>query len=216
MPRQFSIFDEAPDDGSDPAADERLSGVADQRVNNAGTVGHAVFFALAAGPVGAGAIVDIGGRVLRQLGASGKPVQANRLHVSMYDVAHYVDMFAREDVSAAMRAADRLRLAAFDVVFDRVAKFGSGRTAFVFKAGPDEPLSALHDCRTALGRALADAGRRTTDAKTTPHMTFAYGEQEIAETPIEPLRWRAESLVLIDSHVGGHRHEVLGNWPLRA
>jgi RNA 2',3'-cyclic 3'-phosphodiesterase len=63
---------------------------------------------------------------------------------------------------------------------------------------------------------LADVGRRTTNAKTTPHMTFAYGEQEIAETPIEPLRWRAENLVLIDSHVGGHRHEVLGSWPLRA
>jgi RNA 2',3'-cyclic 3'-phosphodiesterase len=216
MPRQFSIFDDAPDDGSDPAADERLSGIPDRRVNMGGTVGHDVFFALAAGTVGAGAIVDTGGRVLRQLGTSGKPVEAHRLHVSMYDVAHYVDRFAREDVSAAMRAADRLTLAAFDVVFDRVAKFGSGRTAFVFKAGPGEPLSALHDCRTALGQALADVGRRTTKAKPTPHMTFAYGEQEIPEMPIEPLRWRAESLVLIDSHVGGHRHEVLGSWPLRA
>ena len=215
MSGQLSMFDAPPDDGSDPSADKRLAGIPDRRVNNGGTVGHAVFFAFAADPAGADAIVDAGGRVLRELGVVASPVQAHRLHVSLYEVAHYIDMFPRADVSAALRAADRLELAAFDVAFDRVAKFGSGGTAFVFKAGPGEPLHALHDGRTALGQALADVGRRTTQAKTTPHMTFAYGAQDVVETPIEPLRWRAEELLLIDSHVGGHKHEVLGRWPLR-
>ncbi len=216
MSRQLSIFDEPSDDGKGAAADARLAAIPDVRVNAGGTIGHAVFFALAPGMVAAGAIVESGRRVSRDLGIGGKPLEADRLHVSLYLVAHYVDVFPREDIAASMRAADRVRFPAFDVVFDRVAKFGADRTAFVFKAGPDEPLHALHDCRHALGRALADVGRRVTAAKTTPHMTYAYGAQDVAETPIEPLRWRAEHLVLIDSHVGGHRHEVLGCWSFQA
>ena len=214
MSRQLSIFDEPSEGEGSAATDERLAAIPDLRANEGGTVGHAVFFAFTPGSARAGAIVDTGRRVLRELGASGTLVEADRLHVSLYEIAHYVDVFPREDVAAAMRAADRLRLFAFDAVFDQIAKFGAGRTAFVFNAGRGEPLRALHDGRNALGRALADVGRRTTNAKTTPHMTFAYGTQEIAETPIEPLRWRAENLVLIDSHVGGRRHEILGCWPL--
>lgn len=215
MSRQLSMFDEPPEDGSGAPVDERLAAIPDVRVNEGGTIGHSVFFALAPGVAGADAIVQSGGRVSRNLGVGGKPLGADRLHVSLYLVAHYIDVFPREDIAAALRAADRVRFPAFDVVFDRVAKFGADRTAFVFKAGPDEPLRALHDCRHALGRALADVGRRITAAKTTPHMTYAYGAQDVAETPIEPLRWQAENLVLLDSHVGGHRHEVLGCWPLQ-
>jgi 2'-5' RNA ligase len=211
MPRQLSMFDEHPAQGSD----ERLSAIPDVRINSGGTVGHDVFFAFAAGHDDARAIVEAGGRVLRNLGAAADIMEAGRLHVSLYDVAHYVDAFPREDVSAALRAADRVAIAAFDVVFDRVAKFGDGQ-AFVFKAGPLEPLNTLHEARQALGRALADAGRRTTRAKPTPHMTFAYGPKPMQEISIEPLRWRAERLLLIDSHVRGHLHEVLGEWPLRA
>ncbi len=211
MSRQLSMFD----DGSDGDDDPRLAAIPDRRVNDPGVLGHAVFFAYAAGHEGAGAIVETARSVLRDLGASSKPMDAERLHVSLFEVANYVDVFPRADIAAALRAADRLTPAAFDVVFDRIAKFGDGR-AFVFKAGPAQPLAALQAGRDALGRALADGGRRTTLAKSALHMTFAYGDHPVDETPLsEPLRWRAERLLLIDSHVRGHRHEILGEWPLR-
>lgn len=211
MSSQISMFDDSSDDESDP----RLASIPDVRTNDPGTLGHAVFLALATGPVGARAIVERGAHVMRERGVSGQPMEAGRLHVSLYEVANYVDRFPRREIASALRAADRLALDAFDVVFDRVAKFGDGR-AFVFKASPNEPLTALHACRIALGMSLADTGRKTTAAKTSPHMTFAYGTERFDETPIEPLRWRAERLLLIDSHVHGHRHEVLGEWALRA
>ena len=36
----------------------------------------------------------------------------------------------------------------------------------------------------------------------------------MAREAIEPLEWRVDEPLLIDSHVGKSVHEVLGRWPL--
>jgi 2'-5' RNA ligase len=38
--------------------------------------------------------------------------------------------------------------------------------------------------------------------------------RRIPEAAIEPVRWRAVDLALIDSHHGEGEHEVLGRWAL--
>ena len=63
--------------------------------------------------------------------------------------------------------------------------------------------------------ALADTGERIKRQHVTPHMTLSYRGKRLAETAIDAVRWQANELVLIDSHVGDHVHEVIGRWPLR-
>lgn len=47
----------------------------------------------------------------------------------------------------------------------------------------------------------------------TPHMTLAYKGRLGMVHAIEPVRWPAYELVLINSHQGQTVHEVLGRWP---
>lgn len=67
----------------------------------------------------------------------------------------------------------------------------------------------------SLGVALANAGEHVTQRRIAPHMTLSYQGRPVPETAIEPVRWRAHELVLIDSHVGLHHHEVLARWRLQ-
>jgi RNA 2',3'-cyclic 3'-phosphodiesterase len=174
---------------------------------------HSLFFALAPMTADAEAIVEAGTRIARECGVRGKALEARRLHVSLYAIGQYEDVFPQRLVDMVMPAAANVAHAAFDVAFDRAACF-SGAGAFVLKSSTDDALSALHAFRRALGTALADAGLPITDRKMTPHMTLSYGAVAAPELAIAPVRWRAREFVLIDSHVGRHLHRVLGRWAL--
>jgi 2'-5' RNA ligase len=94
-----------------------------------------------------------------------------------------------------------------------VAGFGKGDT-LVLRPAAAEVARAFDGLWLALGIALANAGLSIKDRKPTPHMTLAYKCRAVLETPIAPIVWTARDLVLIDSHVGKHRHDVLGHWTL--
>jgi 2'-5' RNA ligase len=137
---------------------------------------------------------------------------AERLHVTLHRVGGYVDEPADVEIARWCRAAAAVRRAPFEVVFDRAASFGGEGHPLVFTSSGDVELSALHE---ALGMALADTGERIKRQPIRPHMTLSYRGKRVAETAIDPVRWHAHDLVLVDSHVGDHVHEVIGRWPLR-
>ena len=95
-----------------------------------------------------------------------------------------------------------------------------GRVHAVFYAlvPSDEDALRLHAhgrrVEEALGIALANTGERVVRQRIAPHMTVSWRGRRIPETPIDPVRWRASELVLIDSHHGEGKHEVLGRWTL--
>ena len=132
--------------------------------------------------------------------------------MTLHLVGGYVDEPAEVEVFRWCRAAAAVRRAPFEVVFDRIASFGGEGHPLVFTSSADVALSALHE---ALGMALADTGERIKRQRITPHMTLSYRGKRIAETAIDPVCWIAHELVLIDSHVGAHVHEVIGRWPLQ-
>ncbi len=152
----------------------------------------------------------------RQLGIGGRLLEAARLHVSLYAVGAYIDVRPEADVARWRRAAAAVRCAPFEVVFDQVATFGGEGNPLVFKSSDQEGRAGLVALHLMVGMMLADTGERIKLQHITPHMTQSYRGKRIAETAIEPVRWRAHELVLIDSHVGAHKHEVLGRWPLQA
>jgi 2'-5' RNA ligase len=46
-------------------------------------------------------------------------------------------------------------------------------------------------------------------------MTLGYRDGRPFSERIAPVGWDAEEFVLIHSHLGKTRHEVVGRWPLR-
>ena len=178
-------------------------------------VPHVLFFAGVAGTEDAAHLHELAGAIDRQHGVGGRLLEAERLHVSLFAVGTYVDVRPDEDIARWCRAAAAVQCRASEIVFDRIATFGGEGNPLVLKSADDVGSAGLLALHQALGIALADTGERIKRQRITPHMTLSYRGKRIAETTIEAVRWRLQELVLIDSHVGAHRHDVVDRWPLR-
>ena len=209
---QLSFFDTAPS-GAPPAPLPSSSLPA--MPAEAPGVAHAVFFAVIADTAEAADMHARGAVINGRLGIGGRALEAARLHVSLHAVGAYVGTRPDADIARWCRAGANTSCAAFEVIFDCVATFGGEGNPLVFKSSNNAGVAGLSALHLALGMALADTGERIKQRRITPHMTLSYGGKRIAETAIEPVCWRPHELVLIDSHVGVHRHEIIGRWPLQ-
>ena len=176
---------------------------------------HAVFFAVAADAATAASLHERAGMIDRQLGVGGRLLEPGRLHVSLHAVGAYIGMRPDADIARWCRAGSAARSAPFEVVFDQVATFGGDGNPLVFKSSNESDRAGFLALHLMLGMMLADVGERIRPRSFTPHMTLSYRGKRVPETAIEPVRWRPHELVLIDSHVGAHRHDLLARWPLR-
>jgi 2'-5' RNA ligase len=207
MLRQCSLFDEPPAGlGMVPPARAPRPACAPGRV-------HSLFLAALPEPVDAARLHAHARHVEEQLGFAGRALDADRLHVTLHALGAHAAEPPQAEVDRWCRAAAAVRLAPFDVVFDRVATFGGRDHPCVFTSTEDAGLLALHQ---ALGIALANTGECIARQRIAPHMTLSWRGRRIAETAIEPVRWRVSQLALIDSLHGEHVHDVLGRWQLKA
>ena len=209
---QLSMFDTLPPGPPAPPLPTAPSPSSDGRAD----VPHALFFAGIADAADAAGLHQHAGVIDRQFGIGGRLLEPERLHVSLFAIGAYLDGRPEADIARWCRAAAALRCASTEIVFDRFASFGGEGNPLVFKGSSDVEVAGLFALYQALGMALADTGERIKRQRITPHMTMSYRGKRIAETAIEPVRWRLHELVLIDSHVGAHRHEIIGRWPLQA
>jgi 2'-5' RNA ligase len=155
-------------------------------------------------------VAALGERMNSQHALKGTPVEAHRLHVTLFDLGDYAQVPA-DKVAQASNAAASVAAPVFDVVFEKAMSYTKGALALC--ADAEENVSALRAYRQRLGEALADAGLKPSRTFT-PHMAVAYARRKLEKHALEaPVRWAAGSLVLIDSHVGEGFHEVLGRWP---
>ncbi|PIF72989.1 2'-5' RNA ligase [Variovorax sp. 54] len=171
---------------------------------------HSLFFALLPATQDALAIAALGERMNSQHALKGTVVEAQRLHVTLFDLGDH-DQVPADKVAQASTAAAAVPVPALDVVFEKSMSYAKG--ALVLCADDEANVAALREFRQRLGEALADVGLKPSRAFT-PHMTVAYARRKLEKHALEaPVRWTAHSLVLIDSHVGEGVHEVLGRWP---
>jgi 2'-5' RNA ligase len=146
-------------------------------------------------------------------GLRGSLIVSKRRHVTLCAAAA---AFGRdipiEFIDAAKAAVKSIRHAPLDVRFDHVEHFKE--SGAVVLSGPDNTSVAQ------FSRVLAAALKRhglTPHAISTPHMTLLYEKQrQLEDLPIEPVVWTATEFVLLISHVGQSRYDVLGRWPLIA
>jgi RNA 2',3'-cyclic 3'-phosphodiesterase len=141
----------------------------------------------------------------------GKPVDSDRLHVTLHHLGDFVDQIPPSLMPAASAAAATVRMQPFDVAFDRV-----GGTKGQFLLRDSDGSAALRVFRQTLSAALIKAGlRRRVDPAFNPHVTLSYEFSDVPEQAIDPISWTVRQFVLTESLLEENRHIKLGCWPIR-
>ncbi|TCK43285.1 2'-5' RNA ligase [Paraburkholderia sp. BL8N3] len=151
-------------------------------------------------------------RVRAEHGLKGRPVAAERFHVTLHHLGAYAGV--PEDVVAMARdAAGRVAMPPFDVAFDRAGSFSGrrGKRPFVLKASAGMvPLIALQEM---LGAAMATAGFvLKAQSRFTPHVTLLYDERHFPEETVETIGWTVSEFVLVRSLLGRSEYVPLARW----
>ena len=174
------------------------------------TLAQRLFTCTDAGGAGP-AVVGCRDRILRENGIVWSRIPPERLHISLC----WVGDFARIPSAvpfAAVRAAEKIVMPAFDVVLDRAVTFIGRR--------PEKRATVLlaqGDGLRQLGSALFDRlrhGGLKPAPMGAPHMTLFYSPASVRPAEIEPIRFRVGRFFLIHSERGLTKYNVLGCWSL--
>lgn len=178
-----------------------------------------LFLALFPPPDVAQRIADDWQQRRRELGLKGRIVEADRLHVTLAHLGDHPGLPPGLELAARQAAATLVGQMAFEVCFDRLDNFRKGRDGHIHVLCTSDGAAALQAFHAALTTALQRAGlARWMDKRAgfTPHVTLQYGDQAVPSQPVEPVRWRVEGFVLVNSKMGRHEHHHLASWPLQA
>lgn len=172
-----------------------------------------LYFAVLPDPQAAAAIADLEGDLGRRLARRWRACAPARLHLSLLGVAS--DPIARDTViSTARRIGAAVAFPPFEVVLTGAASFGGASVVLGCSEGSAAALTGLRD---RLKHAAEDIGLSFGARAFVPHLTFAYDQDAIPETMLDPpIAWRAREIVLVSSEQGRGRHTHLGRWPLAA
>ena len=148
-------------------------------------------------------------------GLKGRPLAADRYHVSLHHVGDYAGL-PEGVVSAASRAASGAVMPRFAVAFDRAASFRGrpGNQPLVLRG--DDGVIGLTMLQDAVGSALEMAGLGPRAPHYTPHLTLLYGDRFVADHPVEPVGWTVHEFVLVHSLLGRSRYLPLARFALGA
>jgi RNA 2',3'-cyclic 3'-phosphodiesterase len=177
---------------------------------------NSLFFAILHEPDIAARIESLGGTLRAAHGLSGRPISAKRLHITLNPIASYSTLLDY-DVTAALEAAGTVRLAPFEISFNRLQSFrGKDNQPLVLRCA--DGLAAFSALQRALNAALKATGYEgKAPVAYTPHVTLLYDRQSIDETFLdEPIGWTVRDFALVYSVHGESRHTHLGRWPLGA
>lgn len=186
-----------------------LDGFAPQRPE------HRLFLGLFPDPATRDAIAALAEDVRARHALHGKPLRAERLHLTLHHLGDHVEL--REDLLATVRSAmaDFVH-PAVAVELDRIASFASGRHRHPLVLRGTRTPQPVHDLHAGLGRALSRVGLgRYVQRQFEPHVTLLYDAQRVAAEAVEPpVRWTASRIVLIHSLLGRTEYREMGAWPL--
>jgi RNA 2',3'-cyclic 3'-phosphodiesterase len=109
-------------------------------------------------------------------------------------------------------AAGKLQRPAFEVCFDQVGSLpGDGRYPFALQCGPGQDL--LLDLQADLLKAMQPILGRIKPGPA-PHIPMLTDSRQVAEQPVQSMRWLVREFVLLRQFLGQDREELEGIWPL--
>jgi 2'-5' RNA ligase len=174
---------------------------------------HRLYFALQPDAGAATRIATLRDGLIQRFGASARAVDAVRWHVSVNFVAAGADAPPPALVARAAELAGQAAMPPFALAFDRIAswKGRAGHRPLVLTGG--DGVIGVEMLSQRIHQALAAGGlgaRR--EPAFVPHLTLFWGDHDLSEQPIEPVRWTVRAFALL--HTAGGRQAVLGRWPL--
>lgn len=174
------------------------------------------YFALRPAPAAADSLVKFAEGCRRLHGLSEPVYGPHRLHVTLNEVRSRRGP-RKDDLEAALRAAERVRFSPFPLAFGRLRTFRVRRdkqpTVLCCCAGAEE-LAAFRD---ALRQALTKEGLWRGRAGFEPHVTLIWDRRGVPPSELDqPIGWMAEDFVLLRTIRGKGRQIERGRWPLRA
>lgn len=173
---------------------------------------HRLFFALWPEPSTRKAVHAVASRLEQEGRPGGRATAASRYHITLQFLGDYSPL-PRALVDAACDAAAGVDAPAFDLVLDTVGRFGGSRVWWLGCSRTPDGLARLW---TRLSVALAEREVPVRSHPTfTPHLTIRRNARHRPrDQPVEPITWRVDRFVLIDSRAGAEYREI-GAWPLR-
>ena len=134
---------------------------------------------------------------------------AARLHITLARLGEARDL-PRAGLLWLAAMLDRTALPAFRVVFDRIAE---GEKVVVLTGA--EAMRGAMRAQKALSRALSAKGVPTFGPDPFhPHVTIRYRPDGRGTQAIDPISWRVDHILLVESVIGEGRHVEHGRWPL--
>lgn len=142
-------------------------------------------------------------------GDGGGVLRAEHVHVTL-DILDDVAAFDRELTRRLLEVGEAVAAEPFRIVLDRVA--GSARSIAL---RPSHQLPALDALRGEIARHRSATGITDREGyRFSPHLTLGYRKGQPFGEAIAPVEWDVRDFVLIHSHVGRTRHDLLGRWTL--
>ncbi len=175
---------------------------------------HGLFYAIRLAPIAGTLAIDAMQRLMgSRLPERGK-VALGHLHTTLHHLGEHPDAVPEGTLLAAVAAGGDVDMAPFGIAFDRIGSLGPRMGGLALTGGAE--LRKLRDFQRALAAAMKSAGiGRYIRTKFSPHVSLLYCDEHVAIQPIEPIRWEATELVLIESLIGQGVHDVRGTWPLQ-
>jgi 2'-5' RNA ligase len=137
-------------------------------------------------------------------------VRTDHQHMTLAILNDYDD-YPYELAKALLRVGSAIAADPFGLHLGRL--LGSNRSVALKPERKIMPLGQLQQQLQAGMAAHRTPLRR--DWRFSPHQTLFYRDGAPFEEAVDGFAWDVEEFVLICSHVGRTRHDILGKWPLR-
>ena len=171
-----------------------------------------LFFALKPPASVARQMADLAATIGGARGMTGHWMRADLLHVTLA-LCHEGRDGLQEAAARAMTVGEGLRQGPPAITFDRTQSYlnSGGQHPFVLcgRHGLDDIIAFRAVIRARMRRAGFEVA-----SSFNPHVTLMWSDRIIAPHPVFPIRWTAEELLLVESHVGQARHRHVARWPL--
>jgi 2'-5' RNA ligase len=171
-----------------------------------------VFYALLLGPQLFAPASRLVTALRKQHGLSGRMKASDTFHISVLGF-RFADTLRDGDLDLAVRIAEAVPFAPFDLAFAELASWGNRRK-------PAEPAPLVLTCADGgavvalaerIGAAIVAHGTRPAGlVPTLPHLTLLYDTIRLAPTPLEPpIAVTIGGFALVHSHRGQSRYSIL-------
>ncbi len=145
----------------------------------------------------------------RRIYCPGHPVKNEHLHVTMEIFNDHIGV-PNDLIERLLAIGGEIDMPGFLLSLGRVV--GTTRSVALRPNGRSAGLAllqrAIHQRVTAVGLDVREGWSFS------PHMTLGYRDEPAFARSIDPIVWQVEQLVLIHSHVGETRHDIIGCWDL--